>query len=178
MSHQWLGFAHPDPRGEQFQHLRRTLLSLVEGKYGNVGGQGTRVRASRWQAALPGMFVWFDYWSIPQPRASSQQLTGQAHHSLGESEEEAVRNLQCAVRSIPAYVERAALFLVLTPICEHADTGEPCTAATWRWRGWCRQTDVGSHHRWPWHDLADSGGLISTRRGERPPRVGRGSKGE
>ena len=45
--------------------------------------------------------------------------------------------LSAAVESIPAYVERSALMLVLVPPCKHADrTGELVSKMSWRGRGW------------------------------------------
>merc|ERR1719180_337083 len=44
-----------------------------------------------------------------------------------------------AVNSIPAYIERSSLFLVLAPLCQHADDNTRyCNFASWRGRGWCR----------------------------------------
>ena len=49
-----------------------------------------------------------------------------------------IKNLQLAVDSIPAYVERSSLLLVLVPVCMHVDRQEMCNYSTWRQRGWCR----------------------------------------
>lgn len=43
-----------------------------------------------------------------------------------------------AIMSIPAYVERCSLFLVLSPVCSHLDVDEVCNYTSWRGRGWCR----------------------------------------
>ena len=44
-----------------------------------------------------------------------------------------------AVQSIPAYVERSSLMIVLVPPCKHADRkDENCDESSWRGRGWCR----------------------------------------
>ena len=51
-------------------------------------------------------------------------------------ETEASAELMDAVNSIPSYVERAALVLVLAPPCVHANTGKVCNYKTWRQRGW------------------------------------------
>ena len=46
---------------------------------------------------------------------------------------DAVANdLRKAVDSIPGYVGRSALFLVLAPLCMHRDRRVPCSFATWR----------------------------------------------
>jgi hypothetical protein len=50
-----------------------------------------------------------------------------------------------AVDSIPAYIERSALVLVLVPPCEHVDRpGELCDYMNWRCRGWCRLELAGA----------------------------------
>merc|ERR1711953_1303232 len=43
-----------------------------------------------------------------------------------------------AVDSIPGYVERAVLLLLLVPSCLHQDKNTPCNLGSWRSRGWCR----------------------------------------
>ena len=44
-----------------------------------------------------------------------------------------------AVQSIPAYIERSSLMIVLVPPCKHADRkDENCDESSWRGRGWCR----------------------------------------
>ena len=50
----------------------------------------------------------------------------------------AINLIAIILESIPAYVERATLLLVLVPVCNHVDRKQPCNFATWRRRGWCR----------------------------------------
>lgn len=40
-----------------------------------------------------------------------------------------------AIRSIPSYIERTDLVLVMTPPSTHADTGRACSYCSWRGRG-------------------------------------------
>ena len=48
-------------------------------------------------------------------------------------------------QSIPAYIERSALMIILVPTCEHVDrTAELCDYSSWRRRGWCRLELMGS----------------------------------
>ena len=50
-----------------------------------------------------------------------------------------------AVQSIPAYIERCSLVVVLVPPCKHADReGEICDESSWRGRGWCRVEYLGA----------------------------------
>ena len=50
-----------------------------------------------------------------------------------------------AVQSIPAYIERCSLIVVLVPPCKHADRkDEICDESSWRGRGWCRVEYLGA----------------------------------
>ncbi len=58
-------------------------------------------------------------------------------HSKGDSDDSKL--LALAVRSLPAYVERCCMMLVLVPTDEHRDrTEEVVDWCSWRRRGWCR----------------------------------------
>lgn len=159
VSHQWLGWGHPDPEGEQFAALKGVLSRLLEGKAGRVEShwlqqlvlkENTVVTASEWKAVLPRMYVWLDFVSIPQggaqslgrehPGASEAAEGGSPEARRRREREEAQVTEQAhkAAYSIPAYIERSALFLVLAPVCEHHNVPEVCSLASWRSRGWCR----------------------------------------
>merc|ERR1740130_2278990 len=64
-------------------------------------------------AALPHMFIWMDFLSMPQIGARGT-ITDTAD------------------------VERSTLLLVLVPVALHVNRKEPCNFSTWRQRGWCR----------------------------------------
>ena len=50
-----------------------------------------------------------------------------------------------AVQSIPAYIERSSLIVVLVPPCKHVDRDdEICDQTSWRGRGWCRVEFLGA----------------------------------
>lgn len=191
VSHQWLGFREPDPNGEQLRDLQGILRRLMSGDVGRVGpnwklklvlGDKSGVSASEWREALPGMLVWVDYFSIPQPfagpmppvrgscdpgpaaggvDAGDSSADGTVSNSNGaprrrqdprERRGARRRSLPCvpgedavleellvrAVRSIPAYIERCSLMVVLAPTAWHRDAGEVCDYSSWRRRGWCR----------------------------------------
>ena len=54
-------------------------------------------------------------------------------------------NIIALAQSIPAYIERSTLMIILVPTCEHVDrTGELCDYSSWRRRGWCRLELMGS----------------------------------
>jgi len=69
-------------------------------------------------------YIWIDYSCMPQ-------IT-----SLDDMSQ--MQRASDAVKSIPAYVERASVMLILAPVCKHKDTVAPCNYASWRSRGWCR----------------------------------------
>jgi hypothetical protein len=58
-------------------------------------------------------------------------------HSKGDSDDSKL--LALAVKSLPAYVERCCMMLVLVPTGEHRDRREEVVDwCSWRRRGWCR----------------------------------------
>ena len=120
ISHEWLGWAHADPQGEQFTTLKRVLERLCKGEIPKVESywmqelltkKKTSVSAKEWKDALPHMFVWMDFLCIPQPCFH----TGGSLDATPSSEEasETFTNLTKAVESIPAYLERTSLLLIL-----------------------------------------------------------------
>ena len=101
----------------------------------------------RWKAALPYMYVWWDYASIPQPTAVSTESTAPSttdHRLLATQEgieeemKRVVAALARAVDSIPGYVEMTTVIFVNVPLATHVDTARQCNMASWRRRGWCR----------------------------------------
>ena len=85
VSHEWLGWVHPDPDGEQLMALKRILWRLInfEGPavesywlHQVLYGQNTIVTSEEWKAALPHMFVWLDFFSIPQMCVHDKERIG------------------------------------------------------------------------------------------------------
>lgn len=150
VSHEWLSWDHADPSGEQLRALQRLLRRLLNGEISSVEShwqqkvvfhQNTVVTAKEWMAALPHMYIWLDFMSIPQlgARGTVTDTADMAEASgLTESQQKTAQDLRNAVDSIPAYVERATLLLVLVPVAFHINRREPCNLCTWRRRGWCR----------------------------------------
>mmetsp|Transcript_8939 Transcript_8939/g.22503 ORF Transcript_8939/g.22503 Transcript_8939/m.22503 type:complete len:751 (-) Transcript_8939:234-2486(-) len=165
VSHEWLGNNHPDPSGEQCAALRSLLERLMNGSIRHVESHWKEqvilsnnmvVDAETWKDALPHMYIWLDFMSVPQPSAVRRcgqkvQDRSDSDHRLGEASglqrdssptaELVVRlthSLQKAVSSIHAYVRCSDLFLVLVPVSRHADRELTCNYSTWRSRGWCR----------------------------------------
>jgi len=132
VSHQWLGYSAADPDRQHFSTLKRVLQRLLNGEIDKVETmlqglqpfQNVVVHGKEWQEKLPGMYIWIDYSCMPQVSSTSSQAE--------------LKQVSAAVRSLPSYVERCDLMLILVPVCLHADTGHPCNYASWRSRGWCR----------------------------------------
>ena len=256
ISHQWTGHADADATGLQLRTLQGMVTRLMRGEIAKVETNWKQqlfakdndiVTAKQWKAALPHMYVWMDYASIPQPTAGDlsadlipQEISrrgsffgsfrktasfqepaatdsacdtaevketanaavevghggvgmghaGELEHSktTNEGKGEAVptanatlrdaegncvtcglpessstsdhrqitsttpewkKHVQMwlgkAVQSIPAYIERSTIVLVLVPPVEHVDRqGELCDYGNWRRRGWCRLELAGA----------------------------------
>ena len=84
------------------------------------------------------MYVWVDYMCMPQPTSVKREEVWTCQdHSKGDSDDSKL--LALAVQSLPAYVERCCMMLVLVPTDEHRDrTEEVVDWCSWRRRGWCR----------------------------------------
>jgi len=214
VSHQWLGYEHPDPDGKHLAALQQLLKELMEGKIhkvetswrGQLVSKNTcTVTAREWAAALPHMFIWMDYSGIPQVREetgdqdfeaspaaacnlssssdvdfgvmtkqssttsmnytdlnrlvnlsastdaatvvtrSSCSSAASSDHRFSKESSSILADLKRAIDSIPGYVERSSLMLVLVPPCEHSDTSQICNFSTWRSRGWCRVEFMAAH---------------------------------
>jgi len=145
VSHEWLGFDHPDPAGTQLRCMQTIFTNFLEGKAKSL------FKEADWEAFLKGVSagtsqalreseahmagrerrtahdlmnhvkagcVWLDYHSIPQ--ACKDEIFIKA------------------VQGIPSYVERSDYFWICAPPGVHADLQEPRNYSTWRSRGWCR----------------------------------------
>ena len=119
ISHQWNGFAHPDPNGRKMEVLSKVLRDLRDGCYKTetdpfhvlLYKQNTITSASEWKELLSNAYVWYDWVSQPQP-------------SQGTSQEEVKRlerDLVSALDSVASYVERSDTLVILSPSCVHAD---------------------------------------------------------
>lgn len=149
VSHQWLSFKHPDPQCEQLESLKKILRRLIAGELKvesnailqTMYGQQLTTTRDEWKRRLPGMLIWFDYTSMPQPMAASKEQASSADHRISESGvvDELVESLCGAVDSIPTFVERCSMMWILCPPCQHVDNDDLiCDFASWRSRGWCR----------------------------------------
>ena len=125
VSHQWVAAHHPDPASEQLRILQDALVNLQSGQCKVSLPPVIELSVGRLKCPSTAdfknqqLFIWFDYFSVPQ------DASGKA----GE-----YRSL--AITCIPSYVSRSYFFVTLCPpMCHH---GRSLTYATWAARGWCR----------------------------------------
>ena len=67
--------------------------------------------ASEWHTMLSNAYVWFDFWSQPQPTMST----------CAADRSELETSLENAILSMPSYVERSDCLVILTPGALHVD---------------------------------------------------------
>ena len=143
VSHQWLGYDHPDPNNVKIKTFLQSMRRLRDGEINRVEMDALHrrlyrhrhtTRAKEWRGMLTNAYVWFDWWSQPQPTACND-LTERSKLTA---------DLQRAIRSMPSYVERSDFIVVLVPGAIHADRIDPTTNRrafacyrTWRTRAFC-----------------------------------------
>ena len=181
VSHEWLGWNHADPKGQQLRVLCKVLQRLAKGEIEKVeidmdsrnllGVENYVVRANEWKKMMTNAYFWIDWMSMPQPSAEttlrkqkeclSEENTslaggasvttpppGTVSYRIDPLADKALKTLEIesknAIASIPAYVERSDLVLVLAPGCRHCDRKNEVTGKlvrtcyrSWRTRGWC-----------------------------------------
>lgn len=136
VSHQWCGLRHPDPDFAQLRVLQDAIRRAAAGKLvlsmdflsRLAHGAKVTVKAADLCHVL-AMFIWYDYFSVPQPKdptAQGNQHMDQ-HQGLGR-----------AVLSLAAYVECSTYFFVLAPPVLHQSNGSIVDYRSWKSRGWCR----------------------------------------
>lgn len=137
MSHEWLSWAHPDPKGEQLYVLCRVMERLRAGEIDSVEMDmvmsmfykwNFRTSAEEWKEMLERTYIWFDWLSMPQPSAEKANSKNIDRIRIEGSK---------AIRSIPAYVERCDFVMILAPTGYHSDRKVSTCYRTWRRRGWC-----------------------------------------
>jgi len=139
VSHEWLSWAHPDPKGEQLRVLCRVLERLKKGKLDTemdpihtiIYKHKFTTKGKDWKVMLKRTYLWVDWFSMPQPGAEKEDEIGK--EAMAKLKAEGSR----AIRSIPAYVERSDFIMILVPGCHHSDREVPTCYRTWRRRGWC-----------------------------------------
>jgi len=146
VSHEWVGWNHPDPHGIQLKTFLRVMKRLQCGEIERVDmtpfhrilfKQNESTTSDEWKEILDTAYVWFDWGSMPQPSACPPGTSNDEIDKLGV-------NLGKAVKSIPAYVEKSDFVAIVAPGCLHADRRDRETNLrtktcyrTYRSRGWC-----------------------------------------
>ena len=127
VSHQWASFSHPDPAAKQLGVLKKCLENLVSGQSKIhlppvVELYGGRVKCPTTAFYQQSLYIWYDYFSVPQGTGIS-----------------ATEKRALAIGSIPSYCAEADLFVILCPSIPHADLeGTVLGYNSWSDRGWCR----------------------------------------
>eukprot|EP00434_Breviolum_minutum_P025369 symbB.v1.2.022415.t1/scaffold1989.1/size93477/3 len=149
VSHQWLTATHPDPKFQQLKVLQTALKNVFSGsckircdvtlefRWGRNGYSQGELKAAP-------IFVWYDYFSCPQPMADQMSKVKSIVFNPLE-------DLRRAISSIPAYVASCHFFVALCPMLQ--TDGIELNQYTWARRGWCRAEKMA------W-ELSDRHGLV------------------
>ena len=146
VSHEWLGWVHPDPDGIQLSTLVEILKNLKSGNISRVDmnrfhsviyNHTFSVKAKDWKDILENTYIWVDWMCMPQPSVEDP-------NDKRRYEDICMKGSR-AIRSIPAYIEKSDFMLILCPEGEHVDRKERFDKSkraascfrTWRRRGWC-----------------------------------------
>ena len=78
ISHQWTSWYHPDPKGDQLRALKFSIEKLLEGQTAVRSNPQLEMKfkwninhtGEWWRQMLPKMFLWIDFFSMPQPLAA------------------------------------------------------------------------------------------------------------
>ena len=106
LSHEWVGWNHPDPHGIQLKTFLKVMKRLQSGKISQVEMNvfhtmmyktNRIMRADEWKEMLSTTYVWIDWASMPQPSACPPSVPKDEKKKMGT-------DLGNAVKSIPAYV--------------------------------------------------------------------------
>jgi hypothetical protein len=106
LSHEWVGWSHPDPHGIQLKTFLRVMKRLRSGEISRVDMNvfhtmmyktNCVVRAKEWKEILSTAYVWIDWASMPQPSACPPSVSQDEKKKMGT-------DLGNAVKSIPACV--------------------------------------------------------------------------
>jgi len=106
LSHEWVGWNHPDPHGIQLKTFLRVMKRLQSGNISQVEMNvfhtmmyktNRIMKVDEWQEMLSTTYVWIDWASMPQPSACPPSVPKDEKKKMGT-------DLGNAVKSIPAYV--------------------------------------------------------------------------
>ena len=106
LSHEWVGWSHPDPHGIQLKTFLKVMKRLKSGEISQVEMNvfhtmmyktNRIMKADEWKEMLSTAYVWIDWASMPQPSACPPSVPKDEKKKMGT-------DLGNAVKSIPAYV--------------------------------------------------------------------------
>lgn len=129
VSHEWGSWKHADPKGVQIRTLCEVLKQYKSSrfKWNFSDSKATETR----NILAQNCWIWFDWFCIPQDDLDEEE---------GFDECERIRGK----KSIPAYIERSTLMLILAPYLLHSERIDPRTRRhasinyrTWRQCGYC-----------------------------------------
>ena len=104
LSHEWVGWNHPDPHGIQLKTFLKVMKRLQSGKISQVEMNvfhtmmyktNRIMEADEWKEMLSTTYVWIDWASMPQPSACPPSVPKDEKKKMGT-------DLGNAVKSIPA----------------------------------------------------------------------------
>jgi len=142
VSHEWLRDDFPDNSdGKQIQVLCSVLQGLRNGDCSSEmiwshvmsyqNGEPYKTSSSEWKIILENAYIWFDWFSIPQPFVEKDS----------DQRNLSVVDQQRAMQSLESYVDRADFVLILTPTAKHSSRLNPitkrhehCCFRSWRTR--------------------------------------------
>ncbi|CAE7476138.1 unnamed protein product [Symbiodinium microadriaticum] len=137
VSHEWSGTQHADPEGEQLAVLQNALRHMLRARDRVPIDVTTEILFGQQQGLKTSemhdqpLFIWFDYWCVPQLQLSVAGLQVETSQ-------------QKALDSIPAYVEKSCYFFILCPHVRHQNSGQLLSKRTWATRAWCRLERLAS----------------------------------
>merc|ERR1712136_93776 len=146
VSHQWMGFKHPDADKAQFHVLQMALANLLRGLkvemcaitaevFQQTESYLTRAECKR----LEDAYIWYDYFCVPQVAPYVEVVVQDHRGKVAQPEfKPIVDQMTAAVDSLPIYVQHSDHFFVLAPSGAHSDTGDAVNLESWVKRGWCR----------------------------------------
>jgi len=146
VSHQWMGFKHPDADKAQFHVLQMALANLLRGLkvemcaitaevFQQTESYLTRAECKR----LEDAYIWYDYFCVPQVAPYVDVVVQDHRGKVAQPEfKPIVDQMTAAVDSLPIYVQHSDHFFVLAPSGAHSDTGDAVNLESWVKRGWCR----------------------------------------
>ena len=135
VSHQWAANCHPDPSGEKLKVLQAALSNLSAGKVRALPAVEVEMLYGRLEpyskAKLNSVqvYIWYDYFSVPQFCLESDSEEVKILCSSAHLEQPK------AIASIPAYIFASEFFAALCPTMRHVDTSAELNRYTWQRRG-------------------------------------------